>query len=139
MRTKQFEEFLDSIEYDEIVELRTKPDMNLMRAFRCDPVDWKEFIDAFLAENYPDDDSETDEEDSDEEDSDSDSGEEMTEEEQGLYDKLSEMEYLDILDWKTNYSEEEIQEFGMTSDEFEQFLDDYILEEHSDESSEEED
>lgn len=80
MRTKQFEEFLDSMEYDEIVELRTKPDMNLMRAFRCDPVDWKEFIDAFLAENFDEEGEELDE--SEEEEEEEEEGEESEEEEE---------------------------------------------------------
>lgn len=80
MRTKQFEEFLDSMEYDEILELRTKPDMNLMRAFRCDPVDWKEFIDAFLAENFDDEGEELEESDEEEE---SEEDEESEEEEEG--------------------------------------------------------
>lgn len=129
MRTPKLLKTLRTLDFQGICDWLEDHDDDDLENFQADEEEFSAYIKNYLEENYPEEWAEVSAmfDDSDEEE------EEVSDSEEALREKLDDMDYLDILDWKENYSDDDLNEYGLCPVDFENYLEEYLSEIYADE------
>lgn len=131
MKTLKLKKTLRTLDFQGICDWLEDHDDEDLENFQADEEEFSDYIKNYLEENYPEEWAEVSDvfEDSEEE-------EETSDSEEALREKLDDMDYLDVLDWKENYSKDDLNEYGLCPVDFENYLEEYLSEVYADEEEE---